>query len=255
MDAIPSRLGDVPLELNPALDAGALAREFAVHGRIHIPDILTVKAASRLLQALYRETPWGLIFNEGERVRELGAVPPQEYEKLLGAAIERARSSHQYFFHHHRILNNGIVHPAPGHYLRAMAGFLTSRPMLDFARLVTGQAGIAGASATATLYQPLNFLTIHDDNDSDAPGGGRRLVAYVLNMTPVWHPDWGGALQFFDRRDHIEESYLPAFNALNMFLVPKFHSVGQVAAFAGSRFSVSGWFESDTPLLRPKMEL
>src|SRR3954471_14869040 len=29
-----------------------------------------------------------------------------------------------------------------------------------------------------------------------------KLVAYVLNMTQKWQPDWGGALQFFDRDDH-----------------------------------------------------
>ncbi|HEY5288971.1 MAG TPA: 2OG-Fe(II) oxygenase family protein, partial [Caulobacteraceae bacterium] len=88
-------------------------------------------------------------------------------------------------------------------------------------------------------YKPLDFLTVHDD------GHVKRRIAYVLNMTPKWKPDWGGALQFYDRDDHIEEGYLPTFNALNIFRVPRRHSVTQVASFGGLRFSVSGWFEPE----------
>src|SRR5205823_9807981 len=80
-------------------------------------------------------------------------------------------------------------------------------------------------------------LAVHDD------GLTNRSTAYVLNMTPEWKPDWGGALQFYDRDDHIEEGYLPTFNALNLFRVPKRHSVTQVASFGGLRYSISGWFE------------
>jgi Rps23 Pro-64 3,4-dihydroxylase Tpa1-like proline 4-hydroxylase len=77
-------------------------------------------------------------------------------------------------------------------------------------------------------------------------GGPWQLgIAYSLNMTPNWRPDWGGALQFYDGKSHIEEGYLPTFNALTLFRVPQFHSVTQVAAFGGSRYSVVGWFEAD----------
>lgn len=245
---------DLPA-LNPQLDCATLAQQFARNGRIHIPNILTDAAAQRLFMALQRETPWGLIFNEGQRSREVSSVSPQEYERMLGAAITRAHSSFQFIYYFYRLLTDRKVHPAPGQYLNKLAGFLVSEPLLEFVRQVTGQQAIAWASSTATLYRPLNFLTIHDDNDSERPQGGKRLVAYVLNMTPRWNPDWGGALQFFDRRDHIEESYLPAFNALNLFLVPKFHSVGQVAAFGGERYGISGWFEADAPLPPSRLEI
>ena len=45
-----------------------------------------------------------------------------------------------------------------------------------------------------------------------------------------------------DPGGHIEEGYAPAFNALNIFRVPKRHAVTQVASFAGAeRLSVTGW--------------
>ena len=104
-------------------------------------------------------------------------------------------------------------------------------------REVTGDEFDRWISATATLYKPLDFLAVHDE------GLTNRNTAHVLNMTPESKPDWGGALQFYDRDDHIEEGYLPTFNALNLFRVPKRHSVTQVASFGGLRYSISGWFE------------
>ena len=153
------------------------------------------------------------------------------------AAWERAHNSFQYFYFYYRLLENRRVYPKRGHYLAKLVAFLTSPQFLHFAREVTGDESIAWISATATLYKPLDFLAVHDD------GLTNRNIAYVLNMTPEWKPDWGGALQFYDRDDHIEEGYFPTFNALNLFRVPKRHSVSQVASFGGLRYSISGWFE------------
>ena len=231
---------NVPPELNPDLDRARFAEEFARTGRIHIPDIFTQASARRLHQALEKETQWGLIFNEGKKARELATVSAEEHQALAIAAWERAHSTFQYFYHYHRLLEGQKIHPKPDHYLGKLVALLTAPHFLSFAREITGIDSIAWISGTATLFKPLDFLKIHDD---DSVGSGQRLVAYVLNMTPKWAPDWGGALQFYDRRDHIEEGYLPTFNSLNLFRVPKLHSVSQVAIFGGLRYSISGWFE------------
>ncbi len=63
----------------------------------------------------------------------------------------------------------------------------------------------------------------------------KRIAAYVLNMTPQWRPDWGGALLFSDRPGHISEGYLPAFNALNLFSVPQEHLVEPGVALCRAR--------------------
>jgi SM-20-related protein len=231
---------DVALELNPSLDRLQLAQTFLRTGRLHIPSILTDASAARLHYALERETPWGLIFNEGNRAREFKTVSPEEHQKMVMAAWERAPTSFQYIHHHYRLSERQKIYPRPDHYLRSLVAFLSAPHFCAFIRDVTGTDVNALQSSTATLFKPLHFLTIHDDHDH----GNRRLVAFSLNMTPKWRPDWGGALQFFDRSDHVEEGYLPTFNALNLFRVPKLHSVSQVAAFGGMRYSVVGWFES-----------
>ena len=180
--------------------------------------------------------------NEGKKVLEFETVSAEDYQAMAVAAWGRAHSSFQYFYHYYRLLENRKIYPKPDHYLAKLVAFLTSADFFAFIREVTRLDSIAWISGTATLYKPLDFLTIHDDGLA-----GGKLVAYVLNMTPKWQPDWGGALQFFDRGDHIEEGYLPTFNALNLFRVPRRHSVSQVAAFGGLRYSVSGWFEADRP--------
>jgi SM-20-related protein len=235
-------IDDVPLALNPLLDRTQLAASFARTGRVHIPTLLTDASAQRVHHALEHETPWGLILNDGKKVLEFDAVSAADYQTMAVAAWERARSDFQYFYHYYRLLEHGTVFPRADHYLAKLVAFLRSPEFFAFVQDVTRIGSLDWISSTATLYKPLDFLTIHDDG---LVGG--KLVAYVLNVTPKWRPDWGGALQFFDRDDHIEEGFLPTFNALNLFRVPKRHCVGQVSAFGGLRYSISGWLGSNLP--------
>jgi len=230
---------DVP-ELNPRIDRTQIAATFARAGRVRIANVLTTHSARRVHQALEKETPWGLVLNNGKEVLEYDTVSAEDYQALAVAAWERARSTFQYFYHSYRLVDRGKVFPAPEHHLAKLAALLTAPEFFAFIREVTGLGTLSWISSTATLFKPLDFLTIHDDGFDSG-----KLVAYALNMTPSWRPDWGGALQFFDRDDHIDEGYLPTFNSLNLFRVPMRHAVSQVAAFGGFRYAISGWFGSD----------
>jgi len=112
--------------------------------------------------------------------------------------------------------------------------FLNAPEFLNLMREITGIPEIARTDGQATLYRPGDFLTVHNDEAKLA----KRLVAYVLNMTPVWRSDWGGALQFIG---NIAEGYVPAFNVLNIFRVPARHAVSAVTPFGGLRYSITGW--------------
>jgi Rps23 Pro-64 3,4-dihydroxylase Tpa1-like proline 4-hydroxylase len=233
---------DAP-KLNPHLDRAGLAETFRRAGRVQIRNLLTDSAARRLHHTLEHETPWGLIFNEGKKTHKFAAVSAEDHQDFAVAAWERAHRGFQYFYHHYPLLENRNVRPKSDHYLAKFVAFLTSPFLLSCIREITGVEAIAWVSSTATLYKPLDFLSIHDD---DHPGD-RRLVAYALNLTPTWRPDWGGALQFYKTREHVEEGYLPAFNTLNLFRVPQLHSVTQVSSFGGLRYVISGWFERAVP--------
>ncbi len=236
-DAAPA-IADVPPELNPLLDRVGLAEEFRRRERIHIQNILTDPAARRLFQVLQQETPWTVTFNKGADFFDVERATLVERARFSRAAFERARSGFAYIYDNHRLSRTGEPYANPNHYFAKLHAFLNSPQVLALVRSVTGLDDIEWADAQATLYRPGDFLTLHDDRT----GGHKRRAAYVLNMTPSWQPDWGGALQFFDERGHIAEAYLPRFNALNIFRVPAPHAVSQVAIFGGFRYSITGWF-------------
>lgn len=87
-----------------------------------------------------------------------------------------------------------------------------------------------------SVYEPGDFLsTHHDKNKGD--------VAFVLNLTKNWRPEYGGML-------HCNGEYtVPEFNSLIFFEIPENegieHFVSEVSRRAPSpRIALSGWFKS-----------
>jgi Rps23 Pro-64 3,4-dihydroxylase Tpa1-like proline 4-hydroxylase len=229
--------------LNPALDMDRMVSAFTRDGRVHMPDILTADSAARVHLCLEQETDFALLTPDGSdqaqawRVATFGA---QKQAELMTGVYARAGDRFQYLYDAHCLSKDGESYPHPAHYLSAVTSFLNSQPFLDMARRVTGNDTIAFADAQATRYRPGHFLSQHDD--ANVPG---RVAAYVLNMTPHWRPDWGGALLFLDSHGHVAQGYAPAFNALNILSVPQPHLVSFVSPFAGAaRYSITGWFRS-----------
>ena len=229
--------------LNPALDMDAIAQSYRRDGRVHIPNILTPDSAARVHRCLEQETDFSLLTMAGPdqaqawRVAELH---PQKQAELMTNAYSQAREGFHYLYDGHVLSKDGEAYRDPSHYLSAVTRFLNSGPFLDFARHLTGNRAIAFTDGQATRYRPGHFLNRHDD--ANEPG---RVAAYVLNLTPHWRPDWGGALLFLNGPGRISAGYLPAFNALNILAVPQEHMVGFVSPFAGAaRYSITGWFRS-----------
>ena len=219
-----------------------LAGAFAKTGRLHVPDFLESADAQALGHALAGEVRWRRGVNQGEKswdlpVEEVEALPEADRWKLAELAWRNAEAGFQYLFDTYRLSDEVEAGRGPGGALGQLFGFLNGG-FLEFVRALTGDERPRFCDAQATRYLPGHFLTEHDD---DVAGKG-RLYAYVLNFTPVWRPDWGGLLLFYDADGHVGEGYTPAFNALNIFRVPQRHAVSIVAPYAaGPRLSVTGW--------------
>ena len=232
------------LELNNALDRAALCRQFGIGKRIQVRNVLAPQSAERLFTCLNTETQWRLVYFDGEKPvqltqAQLKALTPERRAGLEKQIIERARNDYQYVYYIYPILETYMAGQDTGHFLHRYLEFLNSEPVLEFIRAITGIPEILKADGQATFYSRGQFLKLHVDEDI---GEGWR-VAYVLNLTKSWQSDWGGLLQFFDDKGNVEEAFVPAFNVLNMFAVPKEHSVSYVTPFAaGPRYSITGWF-------------
>jgi len=117
---------------------------------------------------------------------------------------------------------------------------VNSDSFLGFMRTLVGNKEIDRSDSYASCYLPGHFLTAHDDTHPNED----RVAAYTISLTKGWKPDWGGNLVFLDKCKNIEEGYMPSFNTLNIFLVPKLHAVQMVSPFAGApRFSLLGWLK------------
>ncbi len=236
--------------LDPALDARQLAPVFKTYNRIHIPGFLTNNSAQRLHHYMVQNENWHLLFNVNDLTYDLtraqfNDVAPDKRQSLMQGVEVRARDKFQYLFESMKVPDDMAERLKQKSLLTDFHSFLNSPLVFDFLRTVTGDAEVCYADAQATAYSAGHFLTRHDDNVA----GKHRRVAYVLNLTPEWNPDWGGLLQFFDADGHISEAYAPKFNALNLFVVPQAHSVSFVAPFVSKkRLSITGWLRTQVAM-------
>lgn len=232
------------LKLNPALDLAGLAARFAEDGgRLQIADVLVPESAGLVHEVLARRTPWGLAWYDGRpqfrRGEEVRALSDRELAALNAQIMTAARERYQYVYNCYPMLRAFQEGWLPEHPLMRFLEFINTDPVTDLIRAVTGWRGALKADAQATCYRPNHFLSRHDDRGDDEP----RRFAHVFGFSKLWRPDWGGYLQFFNAAGDVERALMPRYNVLSLFAVPRDHSVGQVAPFAGApRLSITGWF-------------
>lgn len=237
--------GPLPPEvrLNDRLDAGLIRALYARAGRVHVRPFLSDECALATYRCLESQVAWQVSLNDGGRHVNLSdagflALPMEQRRQLEAGIHACAGRRFQYLYNSYPISDIYERGEARDLYLMRVHEFLNSREFLGFARTVTGVATIALADSQATRYRHGHFLTQHDDLIAEK----KRVAAYVLNFTPRWRADWGGILQFIAEDGHVAEGYAPAFNAINIFRVPQWHSVSYVAPYAqASRYCIAGW--------------
>lgn len=226
----------------------ALAAEFRTHGRLQIRDALEPESAGAVYQSLVDQQEWNLVYRQaGKHVDSnasaVAAWPAEQRQKLEQIIHAQAAEGFQYYYANIPIYDLYHRRALAGHFFNRLFEFLNGEEFLGTIRAITGAEDIGFADAQATRFGPGHFLTCHDD----AVEGKDRRVAYVLNLSPGWRRDWGGALQFFDADDNVEAGFTPTFNALCLFRIPADHSVGLVAPFAlQPRYAITGWLRAGT---------
>lgn len=234
--------------LNAELDLDAIGARFSREGRVQIRDVLEQRVAQRLWQCLDQEVDWTVAYI-GERgsmtmpASEFKAMDHRERSRFMRNLLRRSQNGFQFFYDSYMMVTAYKEGRDPGLLLHRVLETLNSPEFLTVIRHITGVDAIRKADAQATCYRPGHFLRHHDDS---SPGEQRREVAYVLNLTRRWEPDWGGLLHFYDEDGNVVESVVPRFNTLSLFRVPARHFVSYVSPWAGEpRYAITGWFRSD----------
>ncbi len=230
---------------NPDLNIAQLAAQFAQQKRLQIRNIFTADAAEATHRCLANEVEWDYAFRrDGKDValspRDILSLSAEARADIALGIIAEAKRGFQFAFFKYSMVAAYQAGRDPNLYLHRVLEAIAAKPFLDFARAITKDDRIARIDAQATLYDPGNFLTLHDDQSYD---GQTRLYAYVLNFSRDWIADWGGQLQFHDNAGNVVESFVPHFNSMSFFKVPALHSVSMITAFAGApRLAITGWF-------------
>ena len=226
----------------------AFARTFAEEGMVRIPHVIGDEDALALHAMLRQRDDWMQIFNSGERLFEVSRqgraeIPAEKQNEIDLALYAAARNGFQYRFETIRVPDSRSEREASADSLCKIAQTLSTQPVLDILRRITGSPEVQYADAQGTAYSPGDFLTGHDD----AVVGKNRRAAYVLSLTPTWRLEWGGLLMMHGKGDEPAQAYMPEMNLLTLFRVGQLHSVSEVTrAAAYRRYSVTGWLRAES---------
>lgn len=235
----------MPINFNPNFDLEKTQHEYAVDKRTRIFDVLEMEDAGKLAFSLHDDLSYTNAYVRNGEFKtstsdELAALSHAEQQAFTKDLFEQASKGVGFYYGRNALQidlsENGIIQQA--------IQWLNSPTTLDAIKKISGFDDIVAASAQATRYYPGHFLTRHNDvHESE-----QRRVAYVLNLTPDWHPDWGGLLQFYQQDGTPLDAWAPLFNTMALFDVNHVHSVTYVAPYAKKpRLSITGWFRA-TPL-------
>jgi len=232
--------------LSPELDRAGLARTFAAHGRVQIAGLIADDGAERLFQQLGARGDWAQVINSGDKVFDLdretrAGMSEAQAQALDEAVYAGARTGFQHRYEAIRVPDAAAECEASSDLVAKFALWLSNGEPRDLLREVTGVDAVDFADAQATAFGPGDMLTAHDDEVA----GKQRHAAYVFGLTPQWRTEWGGLLLFHTASGDVEHGLLPRFNTLNLFKVPRLHSVSMVnRAAAYRRYSITGWLRS-----------
>lgn len=226
--------------INPKLDLAQIGATLRRDGRVLIRDFFEPAVIEALAQAV-EAIDWSLSYRDvhGDRLLsgdQLRALTPSQRGQLVDGITHVAQHEFQFSFFTDSMAE--AVRRGDTHLLARFMRWMADDAFLTVMRQLSGIEAINRVYAQATMYTRGNFLVAHDDH-VDAED---RRLAYVINLTRQWRPDWGGLLHFSDGDGGVLDTFFPHFNSLALFAVPQTHFVSYVPPFAqGERQAITGW--------------
>lgn len=230
------------ITFNPELNFDHYRENYTIDKRLKVDQVLPFEAAAHISNHLDINTVFtNAYFDQGQYKtitnEELTALSPEKRQSFVRSLYTEASQGRGFYYGRHNILKTEPSNSL----LKQVLDWLNSENTLKIAKEMTGIDDIVAASAQATRYMPGQFLTRHNDvHDSE-----KRRVAYVLNFSQDWHPDWGGLLQFYQNDGTPRDAWTPTFNSMSLFDVNHVHAVTYVAHYAlKPRLAITGWFRA-----------
>lgn len=230
--------------INRELDFNQYALTLAEKGRVQIPNYLDSELAEILYQCLSNDVEWDLAYKvDKPEVIPNHILKSVEHEKLIDIRKRlesKPSDEYSFIYHTYMMVTAYLERRNPELFLNRLFEMLNSPDYLNFSRQLTGTFNINKINAQATKYIIGDYLKPHNDFDSKE---GREF-AYVINLSKNWRSEYGGLLRFLDDDKESEDEFVPSFNSLSLFKVPKMHEVTQVINTNLPRYAITGWLLS-----------
>jgi Rps23 Pro-64 3,4-dihydroxylase Tpa1-like proline 4-hydroxylase len=207
--------------------------------RLRISNFLKVQFAEFAFKQAFSEKNWLLATGiDNVKYEKPDNIQNQKINGLQIKNVNNAFSKDQFTYIFYRSMN-GVKMSFVEYTLRQT---LSSPEFINMLNEITGLNLTKLTTLFMSKYKSGNYLSPHSDK-----GNGR--LAFVINLSKFWKPQYGGALHFMnDQRTEVIDTFVPNFNTFSIFHVPDGkgipHFVGHVAPNVKfNRFAVSGWFE------------
>lgn len=232
---------DCSLRLDLERDYHPYSDVLKQEGRVRIPQFLDM-GTEYLYNFARSNDEWIQVINTEDGVLEIELDQWQAYNDANKSAIrtdmyQRASKGFQYSY-------AAVAVPVAeeigceGDPLSNFLQFTAETGFQTILEQLTGVADLKFTDGQLTVYHPGDFLTRHDDSVA----GKNRIAAFVLGLTPIWRMEWGGLLHFHPMDNEPALALVPDFNTLDLFTVPRLHSVSEISAAAlFPRYALTGW--------------
>lgn len=226
--------------MNPTgFDVNRLREEFSKNKRVVIENFLDPTVAEQAFRVINKLPPssWYSCAGFGNTKVEKRIIPSNVKKQVMGEKTAKKHfNAGAFSFSFHR--NMGFRKGEITNVERMLRLLFSSQHLYNLIDDITGFKPVNYNQLFLSKYRIGHFLSPHSDINNGK-------LAYVLNLTKDWKPQYGGILHFLDnKRENITESFVPKFNSLVIFEVPDEgtpHFVSHVSVDKKPRYAVTGW--------------
>jgi len=214
-----------------------LKEKFNQTCKIQISNILVEEVAELLLKYAQTQKNWILASGfDSIKYEKLTNKQNEKANQIQIRNIQNKFKNDHFSYVFHRTMNNN--HPS---FLEFnLRKHMESLEFINFLNEITDLQLTKLNTLFLSKYKGGDFLSPHCDK-------GNGKLAFVLNLTKNWKPQYGGILHFLnEEKTEIIESYNPIFNNLILFKVPTNgipHFVSHVVPYVKQeRYAITGWY-------------
>lgn len=220
------------------IDINQFKYEFQNKNIIRINNFLKDDFAEVLFKDIIYEKNWTLATGIDQMKYEKSNDKKLEnINKLQIKNVNNAFGNDRFTYIFYRSMN-GIK---MSYFEFTLRNILNSKSFIDLLNEITGLELSTLTTLFLSKYSSGNFLSPHSDK-------GNGSLAFVINLTKYWKPQYGGILHFMDEyRKEIINSYVPTFNTFLIFYIPKENGIPHFISHVSpnvkvSRYAITGWF-------------